>query len=517
MSKTEKLETVSSFKIKEYGSYSEKIMLRSRQKGSILIGIIITMVVMASLGAGMVYLTTTSTFQELFANNHSRAYYSAESGGRYAMAVIRKAFASSNYTTDADYTALKANSVANPVASYTFGGNTFKVQNIVVSGTTTKQVDFDVIGIVNASSFLQAQRKLSYRIIPADQTGNVIPGSLPLQTLIPLTPGNLDPIAGTEYSTELVDGRNGIMVQGQNPGGGSNTKSAIIVPTASLGLTGNYNVQLKVAGGEANRWNIGMMFNVDSSKVANMTPDGYGLTYVYLTDNAELKREPVNSIIPKDPSGAILTTGPMLLLWQSVTSGSVQNYKWIAYKVLDVNSSLPGSLTSVGLGPGTRTDGSNDAPTIVVSIQRTSSDNTIRAYYASPSNVSLITPPTTPPSDQATDDKRFGYNLWSVPVGASEIKWPDATASWTRANDYFTLVQWDAINTLGTGAASSGTGLEAGAVITSTVLNGSLNKELALYLNQSSKPSGYFFDFAVSVPSAGSGTPVDGSGAVVQY
>jgi hypothetical protein len=307
------------------------------------------------------------------------------------------------------------------------------------------------------------------------------------------------------------------MVQGQNPSGGGNTKSAIIVPTASLGLTGNYNVQLKVAGGEANRWNIGMMFNVDSSKVANMTPDGYGLTYVYLTDNAELKREPVNSIIPKNPSGAILTTGPMLLLWQSVTSGSVQNYKWIAYKVLDVNSSLPGSLTSVGLGPGTRTDGSNDAPTIVVSIQRTSSDNTIRAYYASPSNVSLITPPTTPPSDQATDDKRFGYNLWSVPVGASEIKWPDATASWTRANDYFTLVQWDAINTLGTGAASSGTGLEAGAVITSTVLNGSLNKELALYLNQSSKPSGYFFDFAVSVPSAGSGTPVDGSGAVVQY
>ena len=173
MLRTEKLKTASSAKIKKYHSNSKRIILRVQQKGSILIGLIITMVIMASLGAGMLYVTTTSTYQEIMANNHTRAFYAAESGGRYAMAVIRNAFASGSPSTDTDYTNLKANAVS---GSYTLVGNTFKVQNIiesdvVVPGGTTKQINFDVIGVVNSSSFLQAQRKISYRIQPANQPG----------------------------------------------------------------------------------------------------------------------------------------------------------------------------------------------------------------------------------------------------------------------------------------------------------------------------------------------------------
>ncbi len=44
---------------------SKGIGLPSPQRGSILIGIIITMVIMSVLGTGMLYLTTTSTFNEV--------------------------------------------------------------------------------------------------------------------------------------------------------------------------------------------------------------------------------------------------------------------------------------------------------------------------------------------------------------------------------------------------------------------------------------------------------------------
>jgi Tfp pilus assembly protein PilX len=143
------------------------------QRGSILIGLIVTMVVMAALGAGMVYLTSTSTFQELFANNNARAYYAAESGVRYANAQIREALKSGNM---GDYTAMKA-IVANK--TYTMAnGDTFEL-SIFNEDTTTypdsMMVIYDSIGTVG-SGFLQAKRKIRYTIMPANQ-GSDPPGT----------------------------------------------------------------------------------------------------------------------------------------------------------------------------------------------------------------------------------------------------------------------------------------------------------------------------------------------------
>jgi len=138
-----------------------------RQRGSILIGLIITMVVMATLGAGMVYLTSTSTFQELFANNHARAYYAAESGVNYANAEIRQALA-----TGKD---LVFNTMANNVKDKTYtmmNGVTFEITNwTAVSSLGSMQVTYDSIGTVG-SGFLQAKRKITYRISPANQGSN---------------------------------------------------------------------------------------------------------------------------------------------------------------------------------------------------------------------------------------------------------------------------------------------------------------------------------------------------------
>ncbi len=59
-------------------------------QGSVLIGVIVTMVVVASMGVAMVTLTSTSTFTEIGALDAAKAYYLAEAGGRYAEPLIRQ-------------------------------------------------------------------------------------------------------------------------------------------------------------------------------------------------------------------------------------------------------------------------------------------------------------------------------------------------------------------------------------------------------------------------------------------
>jgi len=53
-------------------------------RGSVLIGLIITMVTISALGAAMLPLTSTSTFGQVRSNSAARAYFLAESGLRYA-------------------------------------------------------------------------------------------------------------------------------------------------------------------------------------------------------------------------------------------------------------------------------------------------------------------------------------------------------------------------------------------------------------------------------------------------
>jgi len=58
--------------------------LLRQNKGNVLIGLIVTMMIFAALGAGMVAMTGTSTSSQVTANTTSKAYYLAESGFRYA-------------------------------------------------------------------------------------------------------------------------------------------------------------------------------------------------------------------------------------------------------------------------------------------------------------------------------------------------------------------------------------------------------------------------------------------------
>ncbi len=77
--------------------------LSDNREGSVLIGLIVTMVVISSIGAAMVSLTSTSIFSQVGGNSSERAYFLAESGYRYS---------ASRYLNAADETAKDSELVA---------------------------------------------------------------------------------------------------------------------------------------------------------------------------------------------------------------------------------------------------------------------------------------------------------------------------------------------------------------------------------------------------------------------
>ncbi|MHB8139140.1 MAG: hypothetical protein ACYDGO_12250 [Smithellaceae bacterium] len=63
--------------------------LRNGQKGALLIGLIITMVILSALSGGVVYIFSSSTLNPISGNYAQRAYYNAEAGFRYMTSLYR--------------------------------------------------------------------------------------------------------------------------------------------------------------------------------------------------------------------------------------------------------------------------------------------------------------------------------------------------------------------------------------------------------------------------------------------
>jgi hypothetical protein len=118
------------------------------ERGALLIGLIITITIIALAGAAIVSLTTISTFGEIFASLHSRAYYLAESGGRYAIPIIK----------------------ADPAQAETdLDGRTFAFDNgdrfsLSIDNTTPGITILESEGISQAADWLETRAKIKYRI-----------------------------------------------------------------------------------------------------------------------------------------------------------------------------------------------------------------------------------------------------------------------------------------------------------------------------------------------------------------
>ena len=76
-------------KVKKRPSF-KPARIRDNQRGALLLGLIITMVILSVLGGSMVYIFSSSTLNPISGNYAQQAYYNAEAGFRYVTALYRK-------------------------------------------------------------------------------------------------------------------------------------------------------------------------------------------------------------------------------------------------------------------------------------------------------------------------------------------------------------------------------------------------------------------------------------------
>ena len=113
----------------------------ANERGVAMIGLIVAMVILAVLGAAMVSLTSSATHGHLVANVHNRAFYLAESGGRYGVTV------------------LSGDLNANPDGVYELtNGDKFQI----TSNRAQFPMRLEVIGIVNEGTALEASVPRAY-------------------------------------------------------------------------------------------------------------------------------------------------------------------------------------------------------------------------------------------------------------------------------------------------------------------------------------------------------------------
>lgn len=126
-------------------------------KGAVMIMIIISMVLASIVGVAMVDLTTTATFGQLSATHQDRAYYMAESGGRYAVPLVVDDIVS-GVTTNID---LLHN------ITYTLDNGSITDGQFLIEVDADTDPDYVFVhstGIVSAGISLSARSKITFRL-----------------------------------------------------------------------------------------------------------------------------------------------------------------------------------------------------------------------------------------------------------------------------------------------------------------------------------------------------------------
>ena len=271
-----------------------------------------------------------------------------------------------------------------------------------------------------------------------------------------------------------------------------------LVDAFPSGSTHFYEAQVKVSTGSTlPNYLTGISFRAATS---GSSYTGYGLSFAYFPSSPSVTSDGIpNGLVPTNSSGTSITQKPIILLWESTSSG----YNWLAYKVLPA-----------GMVNGT---GIVNWATLLVSLEEATHTsggkyNQIRAYYGTTGNQG--TGPNTTPTDN---------NSGANPLLTSSTypNWTplDATASdWTAAVDNYTLVHWDRVNPSGSSSLAPATDLptgdtaEAGCVVEdSTFVTASTealySPEILLHVAGSGSSDSSitvgFDDFAVYGPTGG--------------
>jgi len=130
---------------------SGKLLFKGRE-GSLLIGLIVTMVIVSIAGAATYYLTTGSSITELFKNNNLKAYYLAESGARYAAHLVQ---------SDLDNgTTTYINALNNKSCTLSPGQFTLTIDNT----SNAAYLLLKSVGTLNSGSWFETKREVVYKL-----------------------------------------------------------------------------------------------------------------------------------------------------------------------------------------------------------------------------------------------------------------------------------------------------------------------------------------------------------------
>jgi hypothetical protein len=139
--------------MKKVITMSRKPVLKN-QDGALLIGLIITMVIIAIAGAAAMQLTTGSSLTELFQNNSLKAFYLAESGARYAAPLCNTVLQSNPSTTCPDQN--------NKTFTLSPGQGQF---TLTTDNTNTAYLLLTSVGTLNPGSWSQTKRTVTYELV----------------------------------------------------------------------------------------------------------------------------------------------------------------------------------------------------------------------------------------------------------------------------------------------------------------------------------------------------------------
>ncbi len=266
------------------------------RSGSILIGLIIMLVIVAVAGAAVVYLTTGSTYAGLLKNNNLEAYYLAESGARFAFPLIQSDLDSGAQT---NMKALFGNNLTN-TPTYTLSTGTFTLSLSNVSSTSATLTS---VGAVN-SGWLRTKREDIIHVVAS--TGPSYPGQSNFSDLNTNwnTKTNLDPnLTGNSFKYDSKN--NGL--QYENNGKITLTDTGGLLPFSSSNpeiqslwqawlAYGNLSYQLQekviVDNSKSNFFMIGLSFRVDELDTSDTPYSFYGISFFRKNDE-ELSKAPL--------------------------------------------------------------------------------------------------------------------------------------------------------------------------------------------------------------------------------
>ena len=515
MFRTERFKADASDERANHGVQSKITPLSSSQRGSILIGLIITMVVMAFLGAGMLSLTTTATFHELLFGKNAGASLAAESGGRYALAVIRDAYA----TNLGKLNAVNADQIFDMGS-----GSSFQITNWSQNGANPETVTFTSVGTVS-SGFLQAKRQIKYGIQPANQSATPPPPVLPPE----VSDFNVPKAKLDEYFSPIdmgeVDIKHTAAVQGDNA---LNLKSDFYTmglkwyanpsEMAQLDAIRSYNngllsygLQIKIEIDEDKQQSdynmIGLSFRLDDTNTTTMTLDNmYGISFFKILNTGMHTPGWYSSsttLIKTNPNWQGISDGTWyVVLWKRVGGGSGP-HTLLAYKQL-----LPSDWV---LDAGKINFWSTLRIKVVEAIAVAGDPYGFTAgarYNVTTSYLAANSQGTTGYPPQSSD-----LYLRRTTASPNEIEW-----SGTK----FTPINWTVVS--GSGAvAGSSANIVADSSLTTlnydsyTATTNPKAREIGLHVYYDSQAAQYVFydNFYIDFSSSTGGA--DGSGSVIQY